>query len=189
MGSYKVLKFFSCYKMSEVEIEVEADVEVGVDVDAEVEVEVDADCEIEVEVEVPDVEVEVEGGLDAGLEIEAEIEVPLVEAEVGGSSQGGSGGVCNLVCAILFFVIFLGDLGLFMYYLLVSSAAFPHPEGWSVETTRTVTCATLGGALALWFTLAMCCCCCYNKSKRPGGMTNVEPVSYEMGGCAEVDIE
>merc|ERR1712110_861487 len=164
MGSCKVLKFFSCYKMSEVEIEVEADVEV--------EVEVGGDLEVEAELEVGvDVDAEVEVEVDADCEIEVEIEVPLVEAEVGGSSQGGSGGVCNLVCAILFFVIFLGDLGLFMYYLLVSSAAFPHPEGWSVETTRTVTCATLGGALALWFTLAMCCCCCYNKSKRSGGMT------------------
>merc|ERR1712086_690954 len=160
MGSCKVLKFFSCYKMSlEVELEVEADIQVDVEVDAEVEVEVEVggdlevEAEIEVDVEVPDVEIEIEGQLDAGLEIEAEIEVPLVEAEVGGSSQGGSGGSCNLIFAILFFVIFLGDLATFMYYLLVSSEAFPHPAGWTVDQTRMAYCATLGGALAVWSTL------------------------------------
>merc|ERR1712195_43185 len=166
MGSCKVLKFFSCYKMS-------------------------LEVELEVEVEVPDVEIEIVGGLDAGLEIEADIEVPLVEAEVGGSSQGGSGGLCNLICAIIFLVIFMGDLGAFLYYCFAGSAAFPHIEGQSAALVKTWTLVCLGAAMALWLTVSACCCRCYKKHKNNtnGLVTYNEATSYEMGGCAEVDIE
>merc|ERR1712160_76058 len=97
----------------------------------------------------------------------------------------------NLICAIIFLVIFMGDLGAFLYYCFAGSAAFPHVEGQSADLVKTWTLVCLGAAMALWLTVSACCCCCYKKHKNNtnGLVTYNEATSYEMGGCAEVDIE
>merc|ERR1712193_317397 len=113
-----------------------------------------------------------------------------VEAEVGGSAGVSSGGLCNLICAIVFLIFFLGDLSTFIYYLCLANGEFIHVSGWSASTTRAVTCGVLGGAMALWLILSLCCCCCYKKAKGSAGPTTVTYVdSYEVGGGAGVELE
>jgi len=104
----------------EVEVEVEIDmgaeveIEIEAEVDAEIEIEAEVDAEIEIEVEVPCVEVEIVADVDfnADLVVESNLDEPIVEVEIGGSSNTKvhHGGVCNLVCSILFLCFGIADL-------------------------------------------------------------------------------
>merc|ERR1712178_78497 len=151
--------------------------------------------EIEVEVEVPDVEVEVEVPVDAGLTIEANVDAPLVEAEKGGSGATVSGGLCNLICAIIFAVFFVSDLCAMIYYLccygtmsgmvwVVGTTTYP------ASTVITWYVIATGCMLFLWGILALCCCSCYKKNKgdQPQTVTYVD-AGYEVGGGADVEVE
>merc|ERR1740139_1668523 len=97
-------------------LEFEADVQIDIQPEVEVEVEIDmgADAEIEIEVEVPCVEVEIVADVDfnADLVVESNLDEPIVEVEIGGSSNTKvhHGGVCNLVCSILFLCFGIADL-------------------------------------------------------------------------------
>merc|ERR1712178_304095 len=94
--------------------------EANVEIDANVEVEVDIEPEVEVEVEIEAPEIEIEAEVDAEIELEAQGDLiveqnlaePIVDVEVGGNAGGKSsgGGVCNLICSILFLVFFIGDI-------------------------------------------------------------------------------
>merc|ERR1712178_582762 len=131
----------------------------------------------------------IEVPVDAGLVVEADVEAPLVEAEVGGSAGVSSGGLCNLICAIVFLIFFLGDVSAFVYYLCVPGSTAFIVNG-SPSQGRTLTFWVFGGAMALWLLLSLLCCCCYKKNKGSQGPTTVTYVdSYEVGGGAGVELE
>merc|ERR1711957_844898 len=98
----------------DIQPEVEVEVEIDMGAEAEIEIEAEVDAEIEIEVEVPCVEVEVVADVDfnADLVVESNLDEPIVEVEIGGSSNTKvhHGGVCNLVCSILFLCFGIADL-------------------------------------------------------------------------------
>jgi len=191
----------------QIDIQPEIEVEVEIDVAPEIEIEVEAevDAEIEVEVEVPCVEVEVVADADfnADLVVESNLAEPIVdvELEVGGNvSSTSSGGVCNLVCSILFLCFFVGDI-VSLICLLVSWSYYAttimnssHVTRAQADTTMTIAVVGVSCGAVLWGILALCCCRCAkaNKGQMHGTHTTyqVEQVTtYEVGGGANVDFE
>jgi len=182
---------------ADVQIDIEPEVEVEIDVapEVEIEVEADVDAEIEVEVEVPVVDV------DADLVVESNLAEPIVEVEIGGSSNGAGtvsgGGVCNLVCSILFACFFVGDL-ITLICLLVSWNYYAqtiminsHVSQDTANLSMTIAVIGVSCGAVLWGILALCCCRCWKGARGPRAVETTYEVqavtTYEVGGGANVD--
>merc|ERR1712151_1008311 len=182
----------------EVEVDIEPEVEVEVEIEApeiEVEIEAEVDAEIEVEVEVPQVEVEVEAGGD--LVVESNLAEPIVDVEVGGNAGAkSSGGVCNLICSILFLVFFIGDIITLCclafqwnYYTTTMVQTYGYNQT-QANTAMIIAIVGVSIGAALWGILACCCMKCWKNSRGQGATTVVvEQTTYGVGGGVDAEVE
>jgi len=171
------------------------DFESVIEDEMDIEVEIQADELINVEVEAPVVEVEIEVPLSVELIVEMSIQEPMLEAG-GNADQKPSNPIINLVCAIVFALLFVGSSGVLIYFICSYDSTLAHwKQGVDRDTALTrfyIIIASAGALMLVMAILSVACYVCYSKKKREIAYicgSVLEESCSEVGGATSLEAQ